>query len=321
MEKTIQDKLNIRHANTLHGLNPFSSKGHIVGLIFIYKQHGFSPNYCTKELTAEDSSNYQSRLIDKLAENNIIVDQDEVYLSSSYAGEFLGVGLKYRNYSPEIINTCLSLGLCIRMQTNLQTFYRPQDAPFSLETSEKLSLRNLNDVFGKYPDLLESKAWLYGDVRMWITDEGKQFAQKVRQRFPECIKEADEEHYLLLSELDNPLLDFPMQAVNNPSVSPATDDVKKDDVKKDDVKSVGTNVERVDVKSAEINMERVDVKSTEINIEKMEDDNMLCIMCMENEKNIAFNCGHVLLCEKCESKVSLCPACRKVINTRIKIFI
>src|SRR5581483_7258517 len=202
------------------------------------------------------------------------------------------------------------------MQTNLQSFYRPQDAPFSLEKSEHLALIGLNKTFNTYPECLESKAWLWGDTRMWITNEGKEFALKIRQKFPECIKEADEPHYLLPCKLDNPLLDYPLvqQAVGNQIVnkSPISYDIP--------VKNKKVDSEKKEEKLVEKDFEKALEEEKKQKSEGDEDEG-LCIICMERNRNIAFNCGHVLLCNQCESQVQECPNCRISITTRIKLFL
>lgn len=44
-----------------------------------------------------------------------------------------------------------------------------------------------------------------------------------------------------------------------------------------------------------------------------------CTICLTNEKNMAFGCGH-MTCRDCGSQLSKCPICRKQITSHIKLF-
>ncbi|KAK7256990.1 hypothetical protein RIF29_30644 [Crotalaria pallida] len=46
---------------------------------------------------------------------------------------------------------------------------------------------------------------------------------------------------------------------------------------------------------------------------------MACAICLTNEKNLAFGCGH-MTCRDCGSKLSKCPICREQITSQIKLF-
>ncbi|CAL0303674.1 unnamed protein product [Lupinus luteus] len=46
---------------------------------------------------------------------------------------------------------------------------------------------------------------------------------------------------------------------------------------------------------------------------------MACAICLTNEKDLAFGCGH-MTCRECGSKLSKCPICREQITTHIKLF-
>ncbi|CAI9757386.1 unnamed protein product [Fraxinus pennsylvanica] len=48
-------------------------------------------------------------------------------------------------------------------------------------------------------------------------------------------------------------------------------------------------------------------------------DNHLCPICITDQKDMAFGCGHQTCCE-CGEDLSLCPICRKTIETRIKLY-
>lgn len=52
-------------------------------------------------------------------------------------------------------------------------------------------------------------------------------------------------------------------------------------------------------------------------------DVYLCIICLENIKDILFTpCNHLLVCNKCISKLGdNCPICRKEIEKKIKIYL
>ena len=45
-----------------------------------------------------------------------------------------------------------------------------------------------------------------------------------------------------------------------------------------------------------------------------------CIVCISNEISIIFKpCNHLCICEKCSEKVNICPMCRQLITSRIKV--
>ena len=48
-------------------------------------------------------------------------------------------------------------------------------------------------------------------------------------------------------------------------------------------------------------------------------DNLLCPICLNNAKDLAFGCGHQTCCE-CGQDLETCPICRSIIHTRIKLY-
>ncbi|KAL9275458.1 E3 ubiquitin-protein ligase RGLG2-like protein [Drosera capensis] len=48
-------------------------------------------------------------------------------------------------------------------------------------------------------------------------------------------------------------------------------------------------------------------------------DNLLCVICFTNNKDMAFGCGHQTCCD-CGEGLELCPICRRQIETRIRLF-
>jgi hypothetical protein len=54
--------------------------------------------------------------------------------------------------------------------------------------------------------------------------------------------------------------------------------------------------------------------------EEKEDENLCCI-CFEEEKNMVFSpCGHICTCSECSAIVNDCPICRKKIDQKIKVY-
>ncbi|KAJ7982104.1 E3 ubiquitin-protein ligase RGLG2-like [Quillaja saponaria] len=45
----------------------------------------------------------------------------------------------------------------------------------------------------------------------------------------------------------------------------------------------------------------------------------VCMICLTNEKDLAFGCGH-MICRECGSRLSNCPLCRKQITCRLRLF-
>ncbi|XP_076895439.1 E3 ubiquitin-protein ligase RGLG4-like [Bidens hawaiensis] len=50
-----------------------------------------------------------------------------------------------------------------------------------------------------------------------------------------------------------------------------------------------------------------------------EDENKTCPICLTNEKDMAFGCGH-MACKECGSRLSLCHICRRQITSRIRLY-
>jgi uncharacterized membrane protein YkvA (DUF1232 family) len=51
-------------------------------------------------------------------------------------------------------------------------------------------------------------------------------------------------------------------------------------------------------------------------------DQNLCIICLENKRNIIFDdCSHMIVCDFCSDKINnICPCCRKLIKIKKKVF-
>merc|ERR1712087_118887 len=49
-------------------------------------------------------------------------------------------------------------------------------------------------------------------------------------------------------------------------------------------------------------------------------DDVLCQVCMDKSKRVAFNCGHQS-CEACAPSLKSFPECRSAITTRIKLYV
>lgn len=48
-------------------------------------------------------------------------------------------------------------------------------------------------------------------------------------------------------------------------------------------------------------------------------EEVLCPICLDNSRDLAFGCGH-RTCQECGSELSLCPICRTPISIRIKLY-
>ncbi|KAI3997565.1 hypothetical protein MKX01_029396 [Papaver californicum] len=48
-------------------------------------------------------------------------------------------------------------------------------------------------------------------------------------------------------------------------------------------------------------------------------EEVVCPICLENSRDLAFGCGH-RTCQECGSELSLCPICRTPISIRIKLY-
>lgn len=65
-----------------------------------------------------------------------------------------------------------------------------------------------------------------------------------------------------------------------------------------------------------------DIKKNDDNNEDNDNDEMKCVICLENNKSYLFYpCKHVCCCEKCSNNLKICPICRKNIESGIKIFL
>jgi hypothetical protein len=204
----IKKALDVRSSNTLHGINPHTTGAHIIGLVWVHVSPPNEQGSRARELNwrSGERDQYEQRILDITG----IHEAGVIEIASSYGGDFLKVKLSHRRHIPAIINAALQAGMCIQMQTHLQSYYTPADAPFSLEQSEQLALRSLSQTFNEFPRLLESKVWHLGDERLWKTDEGREFARRLKAHFPMQAREAEEPLFLLPSPLDDPVLDYPI---------------------------------------------------------------------------------------------------------------
>jgi len=67
-----------------------------------------------------------------------------------------------------------------------------------------------------------------------------------------------------------------------------------------------------------------DQKSLEEKIEELKqqiETVRTCVLCIDLEKNIKFNCGHVVACSECAKKISDCPVCREPITKRETVYL
>jgi len=55
-------------------------------------------------------------------------------------------------------------------------------------------------------------------------------------------------------------------------------------------------------------------------VNSSDDPSKSCVVCSENYKIIAFQCGHKQTCSTCAHKLDKCPICRERITTRMRIF-
>ena len=69
---------------------------------------------------------------------------------------------------------------------------------------------------------------------------------------------------------------------------------------------------------AEREKERAERKKVEQKWTEAEERRM-CVICMERTVNLALGCGHQL-CQSCSEQMEECPACRKRIESRIKLY-
>ena len=296
----IRKALGIRSSNTLHGINPYTTDGHIIGLVWKYSKVPTEYERHIVELKSSEYSTYEQRIRELVR----LDDPNAIWISSSYGGDFLAVKLTHRSKIPVIINAALNAGLCIRMQTKLESFYEPTDAPFSLEKSEQLSLRSLEDTFSRYPQILEQSVWNFGDTRLWKTHAGKAFARKLKAKFPYEGAKADEDHCLLTTPLDDPNIDFPMTVVPLGAVVPVVPVVPAAAA----VQSIpkAPKVQKV--------LEKSDTVETRDSLE-------ICMICMDAPADtMVFPCGDVVVCKTCSEGLrrtndnKTCVKCRRPIE-------
>ena len=75
-------------------------------------------------------------------------------------------------------------------------------------------------------------------------------------------------------------------------------------------------------KKVDENNEKRDIEDSTIsNDERQKLENLKCVICLEQDKNVVFlPCNHMVCCEECANSVDKCPMCRKSIVSRIKVF-
>mgnify|MGYP001419332980 CR=1 FL=1 len=80
---------------------------------------------------------------------------------------------------------------------------------------------------------------------------------------------------------------------------------------------------KLDIRVSEIENKEKKLENLIINVAS--EDNQICLICMENAREIAFvDCGHLICCKVCSDQLMnsnrKCPTCRKIIEQAIKIY-
>ena len=81
-----------------------------------------------------------------------------------------------------------------------------------------------------------------------------------------------------------------------------------------------------ELKELDSKLEKILNKIKAEKINKLKDSNFpsinkkICIACMTNEISIIFRpCNHLCTCENCSEKINICPMCRQLITSKIKV--
>ncbi len=143
-----------------------------------------------------------------------------------------------------------------------------------------------------FPRLLEDKVWYYGDERLWKTQEGKNFAKMLLEKFPTSI----EEIYLPESSLDNTEIDFPI------------------------LRSQPTLTAKIVKPSERVEKKEVDVDNRSSFREAEKEDN-ICMICLDNKADtMVLPCNHIVVCKVCSNNLQktpdnkICVQCRRPIS-------
>ena len=88
------------------------------------------------------------------------------------------------------------------------------------------------------------------------------------------------------------------------------------------VKSKDILYPNLPIKNSNINKDNdKDKKILNVKDDGDENDNMKCIICLENDKSYLFMfCKHVCCCEKCSKNLNQCPICGNKIESSFKIY-
>jgi hypothetical protein len=315
----IKRALDVRSSNTLHGINPHTTGGHIIGLVWVYRSPPDKWGSRARELNwrAGERDQYEQRILDITG----IHEPGVIEISSSYGGDFLKVNLSHRRRIPEIINAALQAGLCLKMQTRLQSYYTPADAPFSLEQSEHLALQRLTQTFHDFPRILESDVWYLGDERLWKTEAGREFARRLKAQFPIQAREADEPMFLLPSPLDDPAIDYPLVEPALPSSA-----IPKPTLEAHIIPAAESSASTPHQSSQSSQSSQSGDPSTPHTPPSpatpvVSTVSEPCMICLDTPADtMALPCNHVVVCQKCSTGLrttpdnKICVQCRRPID-------
>lgn len=185
----------VRYLNTLHGFqylgndHDAGTRGYVACMYLQGKRHGIAVNDYdhSDDLSPVDLHKALLKRMGLWNGDEEYPPRDVVWVDNYIGREYVAVHDPCD--APEVINAMLLMGIRVAPWTRLTPNYEPADAPFSIETSERLALRDIKELLLQIPSMLNNGSvwhpYLTLDERLWKTEEGKQFAREILAKYPE----------------------------------------------------------------------------------------------------------------------------------------
>jgi hypothetical protein len=314
--------LDVRYYNTLHGFQYLGSSEDDGSKWFVACLYSIPRVPRDGTWYGEEADGYtQTELLPKMLEKAgfwVRNGDEDPPRDRAILDDFIGhpyVAVKHKRDAPACINALLSLGCKLTVQTKLRAFYEPKDAPYSLETSERLAIKGIRELLSSGRTPTKVGHWIGGSVipdivlyeHLWKSEEGKKFARDAISQEPWLAQRIDEPLFLR----DDPRqpfdqsIDWPPVIEEAPPIIPSAA-----------LKPAAALPPR---KRAPVNkkgQEDTDMESWSAWIEEP----VTCIVCMEKPADtLVLPCNHQVACRACSDRLKSTPNAHKCILCRQSI--
>ena len=229
--------------------------------------------------------------------------------------EYLQIHWNEYNKINSILTSLLQLSISFKTNTKLEAYFNAtKDKQYTPELEEIIAIKRMReDPF--YMQNLNNNNIIkdaFFDNWNWKTPEGKRFCEEIREKtYKQHQSINDKENYYNWSIFQNYDPNTLLSLDNN-------DNNDNNEPPKKKIKLEEKKEEKKEVKEVEEEIKKVIVIKDN---EKNEEDDNLCLICMENVANtMVMPCEHVVVCKQCSDKLkntndkNTCVKCRRPIT-------